>query len=789
MNDPTLNPLPLPVRIWWPWEEPVERIGFESRVTLVQPAQGILHISSSGPYRAWLDGSPLPVPELPYPSWRVMHAIPANLSEGEHCLSIEAEPGQHSQPFLLACLDWEFNGTAARLASGAAWRMAANPPASWVSHPEVLDWRAAWAFDGVWSEPWGMPCNAPDDFCRLSAGWQVMERDHLTQAAQIYPGQASLGAAASLQADGSIEMRPARPVPPYPPRLENTRPRLEWYRTREAHSMTNNTWLDLFEVRAPHIVFDAGSETFARLAVRVHSGGPAILALTTGESLNEVHRYHRRVTDIFSLQDGESFITAPTGFRYAKVIVLSSGREAVHLEPVEIQHIHYPVDAAGSFSCSDPELEAIWNLSALTAHLCMQTEIWDGIKRDQLPWMGDLYTEAVAIYHAFGDFRLARRSLAILAEIGPAPDRPLADRRYPGLHSVWKAPGGTPYGPQSGDINGIPAYTLWWLIGLSDYVRYSGDRSLVEELGEELEATLTHVAGWVDEDGVWRLKGGWDFIDWAPVAAGERAVYCHLLACRALRLGAQLLQAAGRQGKGYEQLADKMAEAARRNWWQDGRGSFGASHHVNAAAISSGILSPNEAAALFEQTLAPDPPLSMTYWHRFLDLNAAAEVGQVQWGLDAIRKYWGLALKTGMTTLWEAFDPAWMGDDPHAVSMVGAEYARYGGYETSLCHGWSAGPAAWLHTAMLGIQPNAFGYTKVNFTPHLGDLAWANGAIPTPHGPIFVSLWREPDGAQLAEIRSPVEIELTSTMVEMNEPQPLTINAHAYRMWKVALNP
>ena len=786
MIDPTFHSLPLPVRIWWPWDEPVERAGFEGRFTLAEPAQGRLHVSASGPYRAWLDGSALPTPEMPYPSWRVMHAIPVELSSGEHRLAIEAEPGQHGQPFLLACLDWQVQGAPTRLASGASWRMAANPPAGWISHSQDLAWRSAWAFDGVWAEPWGMPCNAPDDFCRLSAGWHEMKRDSLRQAARIYPGQVSLGAAASLKADGAIEMHPARPYPFAPPRLENTRPRLEWYRTREAHSMTNNTWLDLFEMRAPHIVFDVGCEAFARLAITVRSGGPAILAVTTGESANEVQRYHRRVTDIFSLQNGERFTTAPTGFRFIKVVVLSSGGEAVLLEPVEIQQVQYPVDGGGSFACSDTSLDEIWALSAKTAHLCMQTEIWDGIKRDQLPWMGDLYTEALAIYHAFGDFRLARHSLAILAEIGPAPDRPLEERRYAGLHSVWKAPGGTPYGPQSGDVNGIPAYTLWWLVALSDYVKYSGDVHLAEELAVELEATLAHVAGWVDEDGIWRLKGGWDFIDWAPVAAGERAIYCHLLACRALRLGTQLLEATGRPGNRYAQLADRMAAAARRTWWQDGQGSFGVSHHVNAAAISSGALLPHEAAALFERTLAPDPELSMTYWHRFLDLNAAAEVGQVQWGLDTIRKYWGLGLKIGMTTLWEAFDPAWMGDDPHAVSMVGAEYARYGGYETSLCHGWSAGPAVWLHTAVLGVQPAAIGWTRVSFNPNLGDLTWAKGTIPTPYGPIRVSLLKEADGSQVAEISAPKEIEVDLTAAVQTHETGGAGNDQQH--WKVRVN-
>ena len=203
-----------------------------------------------------------------------------------------------------------------------------------------------------------------------------------------------------------------------------------------------------------------------------------------------------------------------------------------------------------------------------------------------------------------------------------------------------------------------------------------------------------------------------------------------------------------------------MKAAARATWFAGGAASFGSSHHANAMAIRSGVLSPVEARRLFAETLAGDPPLSMTYWHRYLDLEAAALVGEIRWGLDYIRKHWGPALQLGLTTLWEAFDPAWIGPDPHAVSVVGAEYARYGGYETSLCHGWSAGPAIWLHRAVLGVRPVAPGFTAVEFSPDLGDLDWARGQIPTPFGPVSVSLHRSGDGKPTAEITVPPGIEL-----------------------------
>jgi hypothetical protein len=794
---PRTLPRTPPRRIWWPWDRPAARVALRRRFAVNRQAVAILYLSASGPYRAWLDGAEQIVPDGPLPSWRSMHRLGMALTAGEHWLCIEAEPGEPppadrrsfdtagngaagtpgNQPFVLACLDWDEAGTPRRVPTDASWEMAAEPPSGWAAAngPRVAGWQPAWAFDGVWAEPWGMPCNAPDDFCALGTGWQRMTQEPLVRVARLHPGLVSAGGRVSVEPDGSATFHPVGPFPAAPPSLDARRPRLEWYRTREAHSLINNTWLDLFEPRAPHVVFDAGAETFGRLVVRVRKGGPAIVAITTGESLGEVQRYARRVTDIVELRNWETFTTAPAGFRYAKVMVLSAARglASVVLDPVQVQHIRYDAEIAGSFACSDPTLDAVWQLSARTLHLCMQNEVWDGVKRDQLPWMGDLYTEALAAYHVLGDAsgdsgeagRLVRRTLAVLAEVGPQPARPSLpqEQRYPGLAALWRTP--VSPGNAGHDINGIPSYTMWWIVGLADYLRYTGDVGLVWEVAAELRAALDHIAACVDADGLWRLAGGWDFVDWSPLPEAERRVFCHLLATQVMALGARLVDASGRNGDGYRRLHRRMVEAGRREWWREGAGQFGTTHHVNAMAIRSGILNPAEAADLFKRTLAPDPSLSMTYWHRYADLAAAESVGQVQWGLDYIRKHWGSALQVGMSTLWEAFDPAWLGDDPHAVAMVGAEHARYGGYETSLCHGWSAGPAVWLHTAVLGVRPASPGFAAVDFNPSLGDarssrgLQWAQGIVPTLRGPVRVSLNRR--GAEpVAEISLPPDVEL-----------------------------
>ncbi|MBN2043915.1 MAG: hypothetical protein JW757_02745, partial [Anaerolineales bacterium] len=76
-------------------------------------------------------------------------------------------------------------------------------------------------------------------------------------------------------------------------------------------------------------------------------------------------------------------------------------------------------------------------------------------------------------------------------------------------------------------------------------------------------------------------------------------------------------------------------------------------------------------------------------------------------------------------------------------------------YETSLCHGWSAGPAVWLHQAVLGVKPGNPGFTRFHFQPNLGGLNWAEGDVPTPHGTIHVRLESRAGEAPSAWVQVP----------------------------------
>ena len=60
--------------------------------------------------------------------------------------------------------------------------------------------------------------------------------------------------------------------------------------------------------------------------------------------------------------------------------------------------------------------------------------------------------------------------------------------------------------------------------------------------------------------------------------------------------------------------------------------------------------------------------------------------------------------------------------------------------------------------SLLGVKPVEPGFKRARITPQLGRLKWAEGAYPTPHGPIQVRHERQPDGSVKSDIRAPAGI-------------------------------
>ncbi len=84
----------------------------------------------------------------------------------------------------------------------------------------------------------------------------------------------------------------------------------------------------------------------------------------------------------------------------------------------------------------------------------------------------------------------------------------------------------------------------------------------------------------------------------------------------------------------------------------------------------------------------------------------------------------------------------------------------YKGFRHSFCHGWSCGPAAWCIEHVLGLRPLDVGCRTVEVKPFLGDLAWAEGALPTPQGAVKVSVRKRPDGTLDVKVDAPAGVKI-----------------------------
>jgi hypothetical protein len=111
----------------------------------------------------------------------------------------------------------------------------------------------------------------------------------------------------------------------------------------------------------------------------------------------------------------------------------------------------------------------------------------------------------------------------------------------------------------------------------------------------------------------------------------------------------------------------------------------------------------------------------------YFEIQARFKTGQAESALEEIRRLYG-----------------WMGSSDPGVTMwegIGDGGQPYEGGFTSLAHGWSTGVVPAVTNYVLGVMPQGPGFSTFSVKPIPGDVQWAQGVVPTPHGPISVA-WK-----------------------------------------------
>ncbi|BDI29060.1 hypothetical protein CCAX7_11110 [Capsulimonas corticalis] len=665
------------------------------------PKKAVLYLTADDFFTLFVNGRQIDQ-SVPDPNdrdvWKRVHRIDVTpyLRAGKNALAARVVNAGGDAGFLAQL---EIDGQAAIL-TDTSWKVStdATPPADWSAVDFDADaWKPAAAIaplsGGVWANVGGL-----QGWPGYEAVTAVPYLAHLTlpfaRVADAHPGAGAFAGADNL-ANHSDAVLTVTPPP-------------------------------AGATDVPSLLLDFGKEIAGRVRIEPLTSGTVIVG--TGESDDEALKAPWGGPHSLILTPGNASYTPYSAFRYVRLTFpAGTAQDPIRLR-VSCDHKYYPVEYKGWFDCSDALLTKLWYTGAYTAHLCMQEDIWDAPKRDRARWIGDLHVSGEVINNVFADKFLMEQTMTRLRDDvqGGRPNTEL-----PNNH-----------------VNTIPGYSCSWICTLADFHRHLGDYAYLKSQHDALISLLEYMRGELDERGLFANKlGKWPFVDWSPEFDGDHPMAratTHLFYVKAAREAAFLLREMNDAPSAakYDAWADTLTAAARQYLPDAATDTYGNRLQENAMAVYSDVATPAQQTAIYSKVLTPDSPswdksgallgnnpVLSPYYGNYI-IAAMSQTGHNADTLRVLRDYWGGMLAEGATTFWEGYDPKLPKEHFHQFLQAD----NITGMNASLCHGWSAGPTNLLTERILGVSPTSGGFQTAEIIPDLGDLTWAEGAVPTPHG-------------------------------------------------------
>ncbi|RMB84051.1 alpha-L-rhamnosidase C-terminal domain-containing protein [Streptomyces shenzhenensis] len=498
------------------------------------------------------------------------------------------------------------------------------------------------------------------------------------------------------------------------------------------------------------------------------------------------------------------------GFRYLQISLdaLTSDAPAaqpygqVAIDSVSLDFTAYlgtPDTFRGWFLSSDEALNRHWYAAAYTNELVTDTfrpddvdprdadtptlhgrlVLHDGAKRDRDPYVGDVAVAGRTLYLTHDDAAAAARN--VLAD--------LADHQ--------RADGWIPPASIAGYALTLFDYPLWWVTCSWDYVLYTGDRDYAARYYPHLVKVLdSWYPSVTDSDGLLSkgLGGTGNYGDYAFLPRTGRVTYYNVAYVQALNDAAEIARLLGHPDDAarWRARAEQVAEAVNTHLWDENAGAYldsatGPVRHAqdgNAIAVTAGVADQARAESALDHLAATT---TRPYGNAFMDndtlfggssqrvyaftsypeLVARFLTGRADSAIDQIKRTYG----------WmEAHDPGvthWEGIGPGGIPYEDAY--------TSMAHGWSTGVLPALTNQLLGVLPTSPGFATWTVRPHPGSVAWAQGQVPTPHGPLRVSWSNERSGEFRLTVDSPRGTRGTVAVPTWGQPVSVRVDGRPVR--------
>ncbi|MGM0353978.1 alpha-L-rhamnosidase-related protein [Streptomyces sp. ECR3] len=482
-------------------------------------------------------------------------------------------------------------------------------------------------------------------------------------------------------------------------------------------------------------------------------------------------------------RDGKVFADGLHGFRYLRITLDALASDApvaqpwgrVDIDSVSLDFTAYlgtPSTYRGWFLCSEDDLNRFWYGASYTNELVTDTfrrddvdprNAWsdtlegklvlhDGAKRDRDPYVGDLAVSARTLYLTHDDTAAAARNVLV----------DLADHQ--------RSDGWIPPASISGYTLPLFDYPLWWVTCGWDYVLYTGDRAYASRTYPNLVKVLdTWYPSVTDSAGLLSkgLNDTGGYGDYAFLGRTGRVTYYNVLYVQALNDAARLADwlGHGADADRWRERADTVAEAVNAHLWDASAGAYldsgtGAVRHAqdgNALAVVAGVAGADRAASALAHL---DATTRRPYGNAFMDNDTLfADASQRVYAFtsypEIVARFLSGRADSALDQIRRTYD--WMDrHDPGITNWegIGPGGSLYEGAYTSMAHGWSTGVLPALTHQLLGASPLSPGYATWEVRPHPGDVAWAQGELPTPHGGLGVE-WTQTGGEFSLTVRVP----------------------------------
>ena len=489
-----------------------------------------------------------------------------------------------------------------------------------------------------------------------------------------------------------------------------------------------------------YIILDFGREIYGTIRLMMNrfldEKAGNNFRIRFGESVTETCAEigEKGATNDHSTRDMEIYMSSNsdmewgnTGFRFVRIDFLLN--QTYNINKIVAGFLHADMERIGTFK-TDNRLSEIYDTATYTLFLNVQNSIWDGIKRDQHLWVGDLYPELTGLLLSYGNI-------------------PAVEEALEGIVSHYKMPIW---------YNDIPAYNIWFMLCANDFIKYTGIEN--QKIIAEVEKNIEQFDKCINEQGdINFYKVGasmWvdDFFEWPCFETPNGKIGVFYLLKYTLK-------------KIIEEnfFTEKITEKAKK--------ALAKIQNVempitNVKSVESLRVLCGENVDESVKILLEGGAKGCSVFFMYFILKALAENGKGAEAMQIAQEYYGAMLDKGATTFWENFDVEWANGSSRIDEFpqdgqkdIHGDFGAhcYTGFRHSLCHGWSSGIIAFLIENVAGIKVQEKGFKKIKIEPmdHIGSMKCD---VPTPYGLFSLETVVSFENKKQLQVRKSKEIEI-----------------------------